>query len=187
MSFSLALSFFMMAISGIILYIAPPGRVARWSEWLALGLEKDQWEAQHSIFSYAFIVFALWHLFFINWKAFYSYLKSKTHKGLGISKELVLSLLVFVALFTFIQMKWQPLSPIMQLSDYASSSWERKGYAPPRPHAEEIPLSQLAQEVLKCELQTLLETLQNLGVEAKKGRCLKKVSERPRPFSKETI
>lgn len=165
-SLSLVFSFIMMSLSGIILYLAPPGRVARWSEWLALGFEKDQWEAQHTIFSYTFIILAIFHLFFINWKAFFSYLKIKKHRWKKNTKEILASIVLFGVLFAFTLFQWQPISPVMRLSDYLSSSWEAKGYAPPRPHAEEMSFHQLAKEVLFCDTSVLLQAIEKLGYKA---------------------
>ena len=46
----------LIAISGIILYIAPPGRIAHWSYWSMLGLTKDEWQGIHIIFTFILVV-----------------------------------------------------------------------------------------------------------------------------------
>jgi len=33
-------------LSGVILYIAPPGRVEKWIQWKVWGLTKNQWAAE---------------------------------------------------------------------------------------------------------------------------------------------
>ena len=38
-----ALSFLIMAVSGLILFIVPEGRIANWHDWRFLGLTKNQW------------------------------------------------------------------------------------------------------------------------------------------------
>ena len=79
-SLGLALTFAMILVSGLVLYIAPKGSVARWTNWLFLGLDRAQWETQHTIFSYLFVFFGFVHLFQLNWKAFLSYLGRKIIK-----------------------------------------------------------------------------------------------------------
>ena len=44
-TFLVVLALVVDAVSGIILYIAPPGRVANWTNWQVWGLGKDQWGA----------------------------------------------------------------------------------------------------------------------------------------------
>ena len=88
-SFGLFIAVLMMLVSGVILYISPPGRVANWTDWRMIGLTKRGWQNQHVIFGFAFLILSLFHLFFINWKAFLSYLKSKTNEGLKSPGELL--------------------------------------------------------------------------------------------------
>ncbi|MBE0460642.1 MAG: DUF4405 domain-containing protein, partial [Candidatus Aminicenantes bacterium] len=57
-SLSILWSFLVEAISGIVLYITPVGRVANWTNWKFLGLTKQNWEAIHTIFGYVFLLFA---------------------------------------------------------------------------------------------------------------------------------
>lgn len=41
------LSFFMMLLTSVVLYLTPQGRVAYWADWRLLGLSKEQWGAIH--------------------------------------------------------------------------------------------------------------------------------------------
>ena len=53
-----------VGISGIVLYIAPPGRVAReigWNFWL---LDKGQWMGLHMAFGLVFVLTTLFHVWF---------------------------------------------------------------------------------------------------------------------------
>ncbi len=124
-SFGLFLSFIAILLSGVLLYIFPgraPGFV-----WEILGLSKPAWQNQHIIFGFAFSILSLCHLFFINWKAFFSYLKSKTKEGLQSSRELlVISVLALLCGFgTYF--KIQPFSGILELGKSISNSWDKKG------------------------------------------------------------
>jgi len=78
-SLYIILSFIIIIISGIILYIAPPGRIAKWAYISILGLEKAQWQALHTIFTFLFIIANCFHLYF-NWNSFLSYLKIRENR-----------------------------------------------------------------------------------------------------------
>ena len=160
-SFGLLLSFLMLLVSGVILYISPPGRVANWTDWRMLGLTKTGWENQHAIFGFAFAILSIFHLFFINWRAFLSYLKTKSSEGLKSPKELfgsvVLALIFGIGTFYALQ----PFSAIIDFGNSVSESWERRDRQPPVPHAESMTLVELAlqpglggdAEVLKAKLE----------------------------------
>ena len=89
-SFISVLSFLIMSISGIFLYFAPPGRVALWSKWTFLFLTKEQWQAVHTILSLAFIIAAIFHIYF-NWSILIGYIKKKLQQGINKKRELLWS------------------------------------------------------------------------------------------------
>ncbi|NTW52184.1 MAG: DUF4405 domain-containing protein [Chlorobiaceae bacterium] len=164
-SFGLFIAVFMMLVSGVILYISPPGRVANWSDWQMLGLTKRGWLNQHTIFGFAFVILSLFHLFFINWKAFLSYLKSKTTEGLKSPGEL-LAILILSAVFGFgTYFDFQPFSAIIKFGNTISNSWERKDKAAPVPHAELMNLTELSQQPgLGSDPEALITKLKNAGL-----------------------
>lgn len=51
-SIGLFYSFFILFLTGLALYISPPGRVAHWQEWKFMGFTKENWEAIHVIPSF---------------------------------------------------------------------------------------------------------------------------------------
>ncbi len=145
-SFGLFIAIFVMLVSGVILYISPPGRVANWTDWKMIGLTKRGWQNQHIIFGFAFLLLSLFHLFFINWKAFLSYLKSKTVEGLKSPGELV-SIIVLSSVFgvgTYFNI--QPFSAVIRFGNEISNSWERTETRAPVPHAELMTLAELSQQ-----------------------------------------
>lgn len=161
-SFGLTISFFVLLVSGVVLYIAPPGRVANWIDWRMLGLSKGGWKDQHIMFGFTFIVLSVFHLFVINWKAFFSYLKTAAGTGLKHSRELFGSLLLFLVFATGTFFALQPFSGIIDFGTSLSQSWERKEGRPPVPHAETMSLTELSKqpglggdpELLKTKLET---------------------------------
>ncbi len=143
-SFGLFLSFFMLLVSGVILYIFPgrsPGVV-----WVMGGLTKPAWQNQHIIFGFAFSLLSLGHLFLINWHAFLSYLKTKTTQGMERPIELltILILSLVVGFGTFFNI--QPFSAILEFGKKISNSWEPKEKQTPKPFAERLTLADFSQQ-----------------------------------------
>lgn len=74
------LSFVAMCITGIILFVVPPGRVANWTGWTLYGLTKAQWQALHIWFSVLFMLAAIVHIVY-NWQCLLRYCQSKVTKA----------------------------------------------------------------------------------------------------------
>lgn len=163
-SFGLVLNSFFVIISGIVLYLAPPGRVAHWMSWRLFGLLKDEWQALHTIFSCAFVILSIFHLYLLNWKAFWSYLKSKSKKGINRKKELFFSVIIILILFLGTFFKIPPFSSIMDFSETLAGSWEEKEKAPPIPHAENLNITQLAESMTDLTEDQILNRLKNNNI-----------------------
>jgi len=145
-SFGLFIALFMMLVSGVVLYISPPGRVANWTDWRLIGLTKTGWRNQHLIFGFAFILLSLFHLFMVNWKAFLCYLKTKTAEGVRRPTELLAVLLLSLLFGVGTCYDIEPFSAIIQFGNRISSSWEAQEKRAPVPHAELMTLTELAQQ-----------------------------------------
>jgi magnesium-transporting ATPase (P-type) len=130
-SFGLFLAFFMILASGVILYIGPSGRGPGATGWSMIGLTKPEWQNQHIIFGFAFSLMALFHLLVINWKAFFSYLKTKATDGLRSPGELVVIVVLFILFGIGTYSKVQPFSGILDFGKSISKSWEGKTTQPP--------------------------------------------------------
>jgi len=89
-TFVLTLSFCVMLVAGIVLYLAPPGRLARMTGWRLWGLGKDAWIAQHLSSCAVFVLAGLIHLY-LNIRVFWSYIHSKTARGIRRKWELLAS------------------------------------------------------------------------------------------------
>jgi len=124
-SFSLLLSFLLLLISGVILYIFPGGNGAGFIPEFS-GLTKPAWLNQHIIFSIIFSLLSLYHLFFINRKPFISYLKKKTSDGRQRTAELLTALILtaFVAIGTYAHL--QPYSGMLNTGKKIAGAMERK-------------------------------------------------------------
>jgi len=146
-SFGLTYSFIIILVSGVVLYMSPPGRYANWVNWKILGFTKEGWQAIHSVFSYTFVILSIFHLFTINWKAFLSYLKAKTQTGVNKKRELYLSSALTLLFFLGIVYSVPPFKYVVDLGEYLKASWEKEEEEAPIPHAELLTLAELAEQL----------------------------------------
>ena len=49
-------SFIILSLSGFVLFIAPPGRIANWTNLTIMGFTKHEWQAIHIIFTFLFFI-----------------------------------------------------------------------------------------------------------------------------------
>ncbi len=79
-TFILAWTFVVLILSGVMLFVSPPGRVAHWSNWTLGALTKEGWQEVHVLMAIVFLVGGLFHLLKFNWKVFTHYLKLACHR-----------------------------------------------------------------------------------------------------------
>lgn len=158
-SFGLTYAFIVIIISGIILYMAPPGRYAHWVNWEILGLTKEGWQGLHTVFSYTFVILSIFHLFTINWITFLSYLKSKTQNGLNKKREFIISSVLFIVFLLGIIFSVPPFKSVMDAGEYLTDSWEKAEEEPPIPHAELLTLVELDIQLTNFTLEEITNNL----------------------------
>lgn len=157
------LSFLGMCVTGIILFVVPPGRIANWTGWTIFGLTKRQWQGLHIWFSLVFMVAACVHLYY-NWGCLLSYLKSTVGKGLALRWEWVLSLLVcgVVAVGTLADVR--PFSSLLVWNEAIKHHWDQDDQRAPVPHAELLTLTELAGHSGDVTLEAIIANLKAKGV-----------------------
>lgn len=163
-SFGLFYTFFIILFSGVILYIAPAGRVANWTNWKLIGFTKSGWQSIHTIFSYTFVILSVFHLFFINWKAFWTYIRSKTKAGLNRKRELVAATLLTVVFFFGVVGQVPPFQTVMDWGEKFTEGWEKEETAPPIPHAESYSLRKFADEILEKPVEEVMTVLRDSNI-----------------------
>lgn len=161
-SLLVVLGFSVLAITGIALYVTPPGRVANWSGWSLAGLSKAQWQAVHMVFGFLFVVAAGFHLFF-NWRALMSYLRSHVVTGVRRKREIGWSVITAAALLVLSIGDVPPISEVSAMREQIANSWSDASTEPPIPHAELLTLARFA-ETQKLPLDTAIATLRDAGV-----------------------
>ena len=133
-----------LTVTGIVLFIMPPGRVAYWTGWHFLGLDKDQWDNLHIIFGFLMVFFGIWHLT-LNWRSFVSYLKGKA--GLFTSREFFITSLLVLLIASATLMNLPPFKTFIDFGTKIKKSWPKPKTMPPAPHAEIFPLKKIARLV----------------------------------------
>jgi hypothetical protein len=134
-TFYVVLSFIIIAASGLVLYVAPPGRVANWSQWRFTALLKADWQAVHTVFSLLFLVAAGFHVYF-NWRVILNYLKRRAGEGINRGREFGLAAVAGTAIVVLTLVGVPPFSTIVSVGETAKNSWSDAASEPPVPHAE---------------------------------------------------
>lgn len=177
-SFSLVWSFLIILISGIVLYIAPPGRVSNWTNWMLFGFSKAGWQAIHTIFSLTFVFLSVFHLIVFNWKVLWFYFVSKTSKGINKQKELLVSTVLIIVVFLGTYFNTQPFKAVIDFGEWTTESWEIKEEQAPIPHAELLTIRELSEKYVKMSADSILLLIKQKGLIADStGQTISKISE----------
>lgn len=78
-SLTAALTFLLVVLTSIILYIVPQGRVAYWADWRLCGLSKTDWGNIHINLGFVSLIALGLHIYY-NWKPLMAYLKDKARR-----------------------------------------------------------------------------------------------------------
>lgn len=138
-----ATSFIVMTITGIVLYISPQGRVARWSDWRVWGMDKEQWGAVHTTSSLLFVIAACIHLYF-NWRVFGHYIR--VARKFNLKAEMVVTLLITAVVIAGTLWEAPPFGSIMTAGARIKAYWEARSYEAPYAHAEASTIDEFAQQ-----------------------------------------
>ncbi|MEW5982931.1 MAG: DUF4405 domain-containing protein [Acidobacteriota bacterium] len=161
-SFYVLFSFIVLALSGLVLFVAPPGRVANWSIWRLVALSKAQWQAIHTIVAAVFLAMAAFHLYF-NWRALRAYLRTKLNEGMRMKREFAVASAISIAILTLTIAGVPPFSTVMDVGEEIKNGWAAPTNEPPIPHAEELTIAKLA-DTVKVPIDRAWANLERHGV-----------------------
>jgi len=160
-TFYIVLSFTVLAVSGIILYISPPGRIANWSKWSIALLDKSRWQAIHTILAFLFVVAAGFHVYF-NWRVIVGYVKTRLSEGIRRKWELAGATGLIVGIVALTIGGVAPFQTVMDVGEELKNSWATPASEPPVPHAEEWTLLKMAENT-KQPVEQVVANLQKAG------------------------
>jgi hypothetical protein len=115
--FVIGLSALILLISGIVLFIAPSGRIANATHWALLWLDKDGWVNLHNVFAILFVAGLIWHLVF-NWKPLSNYVVSRASHHLNLKREMLAAAAVALVLVVLVAQNLPPVASLTELSAY---------------------------------------------------------------------
>ena len=152
------LGFVALVVTGVMLYMTPPGRIANWTGWRLLGLTKAQWEALHICFSAGFLVIGGFHIY-LNWRPLLNHFKSRLTRRFALRGDWALAVVLCAAVGVGTLAEVPPFSSLVALNETIRNSWEEDQTRAPIPHAELLTLAKLADEI-GVELDTAITRLQ---------------------------
>lgn len=124
------LSFLIMVLSGLVLYLTPRGRYANWNDWSWWGLAKEQWSSMHMTMALLFLAAIAVHIWF-NWRILVSYIKRRGAAAKPRWRELVIAVAVtgFVVLGTLGDAP--VFREVSRLNTAIKDAWEKEGSSAP--------------------------------------------------------
>lgn len=127
-------------------------------------MNRQEWIAVHTVFSYVFIGFAFIHLLVFNWTTFFSYLKKKRKAGLQKKREVLWASLITFIIFFGTLFNIPPFKTVMDLGDYLSGLWERNEFNAPYPHTDRLTLNELSERIPLFYVDDAIKRLGRAGV-----------------------
>ena len=164
LSVTTALSFVAMSVTGVVLFVTPPGRVAHWTGWTIWGLTKEQWSGLHIWFSLLFMAVAVPHLY-LNWRVFLSYFRRKAQTTRAFRLEWLAALLLCGVVWLGTLARVPPFSSLLSWNESVKQSWERPMDQAPIPHAELMTLTELAAQTGGSDPESMARRLRGAGIE----------------------
>ena len=167
-SLTALLSFVVLILNSVILYIMPQGRVAYWADWHLWGLNKPEWGNQHIIVGVLFLIAIFMHIYY-NWKPIVSYFKNKARDLKFFTKEFNIALIVTLVCVVGSYFTVPPFSWVLDLGESIKDAGGVKYGEPPYGHAELSTLKTLARRS-DYDLNQSMENLKKAGIQFENER-----------------
>lgn len=116
----------MLLLSGIVLFLAPPGRIANWNGWNVLGIGKHGWGGLHVWFAVIFLGASVLHVFY-NWRVLMAYFKHRHSRRLAFRMEWAVAMLICVGVFAGTRAGVVPFSSLLKLGGCGGNESESGG------------------------------------------------------------
>lgn len=134
-SLTMLLAMFVMTYTGIMLFIAPSGRIANWANWKIFALSKEQYGELHSTMMLLFIFATILHLYY-NWKPITNYMKNQAKKMVVFTKDMMIAFLVTAIFVVGTLSNVVPFTSFLDFGSGIKDSWEKTYGSAPYSHAE---------------------------------------------------
>lgn len=156
------ISFLLLILNSIVLYIVPHGRIAYWADWRFWGLTKTEWTNQHIIIGVLFLLAIFLHTYY-NWNPIVAYLKNKARQIRVFTLEFNIALVLTLVFTAGAYVEIAPFSWVLNFSESIKNASVEKYGEPPYGRAE---ISTLAAFTSKMgfDLGSSVARLQNAGI-----------------------
>ena len=134
-SLTATLSFLLLILNSVVLYIAPHGRIARWADWRLWGLTKTEWTNQHVIIGILFLFSIFLHIYY-NWQTIMSYLKNKARQLKVFTRDFNIALVLTVVCTVGAYIEVPPFNWVLDFSESIKNSAEESDGKLPYGRAE---------------------------------------------------
>jgi len=161
-SLTALISFALLIVTSIVLYIVPEGRFAYWADWRLWALSKGDWAGVHTNLGFLFLLSILLHIYY-NWKLMISYMKNRSKQMRVFTPDFNVSLIVTLVVFFFTLWGIPPFSSILHMSESIKENASVKYGEPPYSHAELSPLVSFVDKV-RLDLDESLKLLESSGI-----------------------
>ena len=167
-SLTMLISFVLLMLTSIILYIVPSGRVAYWSDWHLWGLSKTEWGDLHINLGFLFLIAFCFHLYF-NFNVIMAYMKNKAREFRLFTGNFNIALLLTLVVCIGTYFMAPPMSYTLKLGEAITERANVKYGEPPYGHAELSSLKIFSKRVnLDLEKAKELLTRANIKYEDEK-------------------
>lgn len=174
-SLTMLWSITIMTYTGIMLFIAPPGRIANWANWKLLGLGKEDYAQIHSTFMVLFVIMTLLHVYY-NWKPMTSYMKNKAKEMIVFTKDMLVATVLSFIFIVGTLVGSSPFSNFLEFGDGIKNSWEKEYGTAPYSHAELSSLKMFCKK-LGFDLEKSKEILKTNNIKFEQGQSLIQIAE----------
>lgn len=144
------LSFVVLSLSGLLMFVSPQGRVAYWSRWTLVGLTKEQLTSIHTTVMVLFLAAAIWHVV-LNWRAILGYLRNRSKQVRVLTPEFGVALALTSLFVVGPLADVAPFRQYLDAGESLKSAWEAESGSPPWGHAEESTLARFCQRMEDLE------------------------------------
>jgi hypothetical protein len=162
-SLTTLLSFILLLITSVVLYVTPQGKVAYWANWKMMGIGKETWGALHTNIGILFVVAGVVHTV-LNWKAIVTYMK-KAQKLRVFTPDFSLALVITLAVTFLTLFELPPLSAIQHHNALLKFEAAQKYGDPPYGHAESSTLKEFCSRT-GLSMEESIQKLEEAGLKA---------------------
>jgi hypothetical protein len=134
-SLTALVSFLLLILNSVVLYIVPHGRIAYWADWRLWGLTKTEWGNQHTIIGILFLLAIFLHIYY-NWKPIVAYLKNKARQLKVFTREFNIALVLTIICTVGAYIEVPPFNWVLDFSESIKNSAAKTYGEPPYGRAE---------------------------------------------------